>query len=724
LLGFVLVLGTGLLVGVAGATESSCHNARLRLGASAGLPDCRVYEQVSPVDKNGFDAVLGATFPVQAAAPSEEGLETSISYMNFGSFTDLQGGELPGSELPNAYVSSRSVDGWQTRTVTPPTPQGTPAGGYFLGYDFSEDLSKVVIRVPLQILTPNAPPDVFNLYLLHPSGGYSLVTTVPPVPSPPSNCSSCSVETDVLAFAGSSSDFSHILFEANDSLLPGAPGGGVESLYESSGGQVSLVGVLPDGVVAGSGSAPGAGLGVFYSSPNRAQSGDVDHAISRDGWHVLFQATADAGGPDPAQNGLTEVFDRVNSSRTLEISAPAENATPANATAEPAQFWAASADGSLVFFTSLAELTTQSNTGSSNAGQDLYQYDGKTGVLTDLTVDHNPSDAASGADVLGVVGAAEDGSYVYFVAKGQLVPGKGTDGQPNLYVWHEGAINFIATLNEAGDTNDWTSTPVFLQAYVTPDGRHLAFMSINGLTGYDNIDRRTAKPDSEVYEYSVGSGGETGHITCASCDPNGVPPVGSAFIGATLSEEASTPFHQPRALSNDGARMFFSSPDQLVSGLSSPYVKIFEYENGSVHRISSAANSENDVFLDASPSGNDVFFATRDQLAPTDQDNLEDVYDARVNGGFPESVPPVSCQGGACQGPPGAPPVLPAPSSASFAGLGNIPLPAASTAKTQRSKNKKHSNIKIKIKKKAAKRAAKKAKSRRSRARGVGGGAL
>ena len=41
------------------------------------------------------------------------------------------------------------------------------------------------------------------------------------------------------------------------------------------------------------------------------------------------------------------------------------------------------------------------------------------------------------------------------------------------------------------------------------------------------------------------------------------------------------------------------------------------------------------MFLDASASGDDVFFATRERLAPTDTDELVDVYDARVDGGFP-----------------------------------------------------------------------------------------
>ncbi len=44
-------------------------------------------------------------------------------------------------------------------------------------------------------------------------------------------------------------------------------------------------------------------------------------------------------------------------------------------------------------------------------------------MLTDLTVDTNPADVATGANVEQVVGASRDASYVYFVATGNLASG-------------------------------------------------------------------------------------------------------------------------------------------------------------------------------------------------------------------------------------------------------------------------------------------------------------
>jgi hypothetical protein len=75
------------------------------------------------------------------------------------------------------------------------------------------------------------------------------------------------------------------------------------------------------------------------------------------------------------------------------------------------EFQTASNDGSKVFFTE---------------GGDLYEYDVEHGKPVALT---------KGANVLGMmIGASEDGSYVYFVANGLLAPGAvpGGCGLPGL----------------------------------------------------------------------------------------------------------------------------------------------------------------------------------------------------------------------------------------------------------------------------------------------------
>jgi hypothetical protein len=714
--GACLVVLAGIWLGggsVPAEGASTCPNAQFRSGPSERLPDCRAYEQVSPVEKGGQDAVtLQPMLPAQAS-PCEGAEPCVIAYMDAGA---AFAGD-PGNEYPNAYLATRGASSWRTTPLSPPTPQAPASSSPKLSYAFSEDLSQSVLRVPLQQLSAGAPAGVYNLYLREPNGAYSLLTTTPPPEPPQAGCGYCFEHEDVPAFAGASSEFSHVIFEANDSLDADAPGGGIEDLYEAVAGRVQLVGVLPDGTIPPDGSTPGGGMSI-----SQGHAHELEHAISQDGSDVLFEAAADGGAPDEQQVGDTELYDRIDGNHTVEISAPAPGAQPDKCETkeglcdpQPAQFWAASANGSVVYFTSKAALTKESHTGPEPAdpGNDLYQYevgsDGAAGTLTDLTPDAYEKDGAAevaeanGARVLGVVGASEDGSYVYFVAEGHLAEGASA-GHPNLYVWHEAAegessVRFIATLAAPekeeqenieemlqgaafpyhSDVEDWTSWPSESQAYVTPDGRHLAFMSVEPLTGYENIDE-AGEAVHEVFEYSA----ESGRLLCASCDPSGTRPLGSAFIGARLEERASTPFHQPRSLSDDGSRLFFSSPDQLA-GVAGGSVKVFEYEDGTIQPISGAEPGGEAVFLDASASGNDVFFATRERLTQTDTDELLDVYDARVGGGLPTPSQPSSCEGIGCQEPLTAAPLLGTPISASFAGAGNlVPPPAQPPVKLTR----------------------------------------
>ena len=84
---------------------------------------------------------------------------------------------------------------------------------------------------------------------------------------------------------------------------------------------------------------------------------------------------------------------------------------------EGAKYQGAAENGSRVFFTANAGLTAE----SSSKGTDLYEYDLESDVLRDLSVDHD----SGGAGVAGFIGSSADGSHVYFVARGQLVPGQG-----------------------------------------------------------------------------------------------------------------------------------------------------------------------------------------------------------------------------------------------------------------------------------------------------------
>ena len=132
---------------------------------------------------------------------------------------------------------------------------------------------------------------------------------------------------------------------------------------------------------------------------------------------------------------------------------------------------------------------------------EIYLYEAESGERKALT---------SGAEVLGLVaGASEDGSYLYFVGNGELTKGegavKGSCGaappalaECNLYELHEVAgewrTKLVAVLS-GEDGPDFSPALTDLTARVSPDGRRLAFMSHRRLTGYDNRDANSGRPD-------------------------------------------------------------------------------------------------------------------------------------------------------------------------------------------------------------------------------------
>ena len=194
------------------------------------------------------------------------------------------------------------------------------------------------------------------------------------------------------------------------------------------------------------------------------------------------------------------------------------------------------------------------------------------------------------------------------------------------------------------------------------------------LTGYDNHDANTGEPDAEIYLYDA----ETGGLVCASCNPNGARPVGGSHLGPR--DYQAWAVYRQRNLLEDGT-LFFDSSDALVPHASDGRENVYEYEDGRVYAISDVAGGFQSFFMDASANGENVFFGTPDQLLPEDTSNNLEVWDARVDGGFPVSVAPPPCNNGdACKPPPTPQPAaFGVPGSATFSGPGNIATPAPTT---------------------------------------------
>ena len=297
-----------------------------------------------------------------------------------------------------------------------------------------------------------------------------------------------------------------------------------------------------------------------------------------------------------------------------------------------------------------------------NPGNDLYRYDAASGQLTDLA----PDPEGNGAEVLGMLGASNDGSYVYFAANGVLADGaeQGScpypegNGSCNLYLDHEGQISFVASVRSRGggdgDDEDWretANTSVDLgdqpkTARVSPDGRSLLFRSQEKLTAYDN------EGTQQLYLYRDEA---TPQIVCVSCNPtgvpSGVPSLDSGLVESAGIRSIDSAAVQSRNLSADGKRVFFETRTlPLVVADTNGVADVYEWEakgegsceseaqnGGCLYLISSGKGSEAATFIDASTSGNDVFFFTRERLVGQDVDSLVDVYDARAKAASPPS---------------------------------------------------------------------------------------
>ena len=610
------------------------------------LPDDRGWEQTSPTTKHGAD-VMSDSGHVRAAATEAPQSPMAATFGSLGGFADVRG-----TNISNDYMTIRTgqpgTDGWVTHGITPPQQPLTFLGAFqslesTWENEFSPDLSTGVFRSWTPLTNDPNVNDVANLYrrddLRAPGvGAYQLLTSCPlcSVPLPP-----VATYQQLPWFAGASSDFSHVMFESSYPLVSGSTASdGNPNLYEWDHGTLRLAGILPDSAcvtppcvapasIAGNGTGAGS-----ISSPR---------TISSDGSRIIFtdpsNATAEFSG---------NLYMRINGTSTIQLNA-SEKTVPDPS--QQARYQTASTDGTRVFFTSKEQLTDTPTNGTG----DLYMYDTTAPAghhLTLISVDHEPADAPNGVN--GVIGASADGQYVYFIAGGQLVAGAPVLVTPlvtalGIYEWHDGVVSYIGRLATGSDVNDdvlpnlWVLRAI--TARVAPDGRHMLFKSsaAEALTGYQS------NGHTELFLYN----GVSHELQCVSCRPDGSPAGGDVNVTTrTFSGGSVTTSHMSHPLSDDGRRVFFTSPDALVPQDTNGRRDAYEFDStsGTVHLLSGGRDTADSYFMDASSSGGDVFFLTSQELVGWDTDQNGDLYDARVGGGLPNPSSPQGCSGDGCHG--------------------------------------------------------------------------
>jgi len=696
------------------------------------LPDARTYELVSPTEKNGNQAgvVPGEGLP-EAGYTVASANGDSLLYTNSGPF----GGTTSAVDVRS--VARRTAIGWASSGVLP-LQQGQPTfpGDQLHGVLPSDDLSHILFSVFASFASGDPDTGHYKSPGVYLAGqeGRPVWVSEPTISNPDPPLGQVDVNESPGPFiAGGSPDLSSVYFTFWQTLVPedqtraehvdsqesgkGSPWG----FYEWHDGKLTNAGELPSGSLEGPfdpwGAVPAAtggvgseganpesvanqvsstGLVAFFVSPDPAWSTatNTEHCEAlqkkqeqkEKEQNIEAHLRVCAEGPPELYVRESEDEGADTKSRTLLVSkselaghegepsrqGPMEVPPPAigNSTIH-AHYVYVSPDGSKAIFESRDKLATSAQGEEvTGTGPWAYEFNLRENKLTYL-----PGVTNNEGGISPVLASAADGSRFIFVKEKEDASHNQIPSELDL--WSAGnvqSVQRIAELPAAGNVS-----PV----RATKDGSVFVFETDLPPSGATNADATGPANNNggfqQVYRYDVISHA----LSCVSCPPVGVGPSGNANLssddglnGVSQSIEVDGTVTATRGVSDDGTRVFFDTPSALVPQDVNGRRDVYEWENGHVYLLSSGMSPEDSFFLDNSESGNDVFFATLDGLVTEDTDGAFDIYDARVDGGFPASTVSTGCSGEACQGQPGAP-GLPVLVSSVTDASGNLAAPPA-----------------------------------------------
>ena len=645
------------VVATAPEVPGSCPNEALRTGPSASLPDCRAYEQVTPVDKDATQELYnyGAHVNEEGAVVGEDGdhLEYGSSFVKFGD--TVGSGQSP-------YFFTRTETGWQ---MTAGTPQPEAGIDSYVPQVFNPDLTEFGFESLFQTGATSKSPQV-EFRAGPPGGPYATVATV------------TRKQAEGGAWVAASEDFSKLVLQLDDPTLLGSsthtqPGD--PDLYEYSAGRLRQVNVTGTGAPIGTcgatiadGPEGLAGLGGENLRPTGSR-----HSVSADGSHVFFEAVP---GSDCSQ--AKNLYDRVDGGgehpETVDLGAY--------------QFRAANAEGT--------RLRLVKDGSGEVLGYDTETHAIITGSSTELAAEQKLSRE------LGLFGISDG------------VEPEGSDAFPHpRYIFFTGVVGGMPGGGQVLQTPHASTEGQSTQVY-RYDREQAVVQCVSCASPFDPEPRESAFFTAQGAEGTNWTGQGMPRSTTASANGNYVFfDTAAALVPSDVDGEI-TP-----EINNEGFRGVNNSPNFSVSS------DVYEWRrdglNGCAHLqgclalITTGGGGFMNVLIGSADEGRDVFFATKESLLPSDDDSAEDIYDARIDGGFAEPARPVECEGDACASP-FAPPGEVTPSSSTFQGPGNAAPAVAAPAVKKKAVAKK--KPKKKAHKKQGKKPGKKAKKAKKSAKG------
>jgi hypothetical protein len=658
-----------------------CPNAEYRTGLSTGLPDCRVYELVTPADTAGMtpEAANTAThqFNNWLVTPHDEAAGDRLSYFVDGTLAGFDGNGTRDGYRAQRAPGAHPSDGWSSELFSP---------SYL---EAAVDLNHPAIQEGI------ASDQQYSLWKVRPIEGSLATGAYLRTPGNFEPLGQGSLGTDLDAFSHYvSAGGAHVIFSSEAHLEPGAPAAPTNAIYDRAAG-------VPRAEVVSLPPSPPA-----EPSPTEEEEyEDIQEEFET--MNATYLGSTEDGRAVAFEVGGV-LYLRRNNEETIQV-------TPG-----PSTFAGVSEEGDRVFYAA----TVSTASGIPDPAT-LYTCDANAGRCVG-------GGAPPGQTVIApesvFVNVSADGSNAFFVSEKALTGSEenesgevAEEGRHNLYAWEVGsqATSFISQL----DGRDFVSFDglinIRLDAWSrairmgrgnaptrsTSDGDVFVFQSHAQLTGYDNEGR------VEIYRYDPAAArGE--QLICVSCDPSGAPPSGGSRLQDLRLGSAPQSTTLIPNVTEDGDAVFFGSDDQLLPEDANDVADVYEWRaqgiggckrlDGCLALISSGQGDRDNFLYSMTPDGHDVFFSTLQKLVGADITGSPSIYDARVEGGIPDPPAAAPCQGDACQGQGSTPPALPAPTSTGL-GEGNV-REAAPKTRCAKGKRKVRRNGKTRCVKKHSKK--------------------